>query len=133
VLFDNNAVALEILTALYACTLFLVASVKSWRLVARPAEHDIPPAADQAKVAQAANQEQAESFEDRLARISAEAGLSPRETQIVEYVGRGHSSVYVARTLFISESTVYSHVRNIYRKLGISSREELIRLFNDPR
>ena len=49
---------------------------------------------------------------------------------MLSFVGRGHSSVYVAKTLLISESTVYTHVRNLYRKLGVTSREELIQLLN---
>ena len=72
--------------------------------------------------------ESVETLDQRIARLARDSGLSPRETEIVGYVGRGHSSVYVAKTLLISESTVYSHVRNVYRKLGVSSREELIQL-----
>ena len=72
----------------------------------------------------------AESFDERLARLASTAGLSPREAEVLSFVGRGHSSVYVAKTLLISESTVYTHVRNLYRKLGVTSREELIQLLN---
>lgn len=56
--------------------------------------------------------------------------LTPRETEILAYVGRGHSSVYVADELVVAESTVRSHRKNIYRKLGISSREELFDLLD---
>ena len=72
----------------------------------------------------------AESFDEHLARLASTAGLSPREAEVLSFVGRGHSSVYVAKTLLISESTVYTHVRNLYRKLGVTSREELIQLLN---
>lgn len=73
----------------------------------------------------------AESLDERIARLAASAGLSPRETEVLGFVGRGHSSVFVAKTLLVSESTVYTHVRNLYRKLGVSTREELIQLVND--
>ena len=42
------------------------------------------------------------------------------------YLGRGHSYAYIANALTVSENTVRTHVRNIYRKLGVTSREELL-------
>ena len=50
------------------------------------------------------------------------------------YLGRGYNHTYIAKKLYISENTVRTHVRHIYGKLGISSREELIDLVdgNEP-
>lgn len=124
----SNGMVLVILTALYGCGMLLVGCIKSWRLIAHPSGSSQMEACDGGS----GSGVRPETFEDRLARVASEASLSPRETQIVGYVGRGHSSVYVAKTLLISESTVYSHVRNVYRKLGVSSREELIQLLNAP-
>ena len=39
-------------------------------------------------------------------------------------IGRGHRNVDVAASLDLAESTVASHIKSIYRKLGISSRAE---------
>lgn len=44
------------------------------------------------------------------------------------YAGRGYGSSYIAPALGISENTVRTHVRHIYEKLGVSSREALIAL-----
>lgn len=121
----SNGTMLVLLTALYGCGMLFAGCLKSWRLMARSATGAVLGAAQDPK-------DHAETFEERLARVATEASLSPRETQIVGYVGRGHSSVFVAKTLLISESTVYSHVRNVYRKLGVSSREELIQILNAP-
>lgn len=55
--------------------------------------------------------------------------LTEREKEILGYVVTGHTSSYIARTLFISESTVRGHIHHIYQKLGISSREEMTELF----
>lgn len=55
-------------------------------------------------------------------------GLTEREREILGQIAAGHSSSYVARVLFISESTVRGHVHHLYQKLGVSSREELIAL-----
>ena len=130
-LVSNNAVVLVVLTTLYGVWLMLSGCLASWRLtVGTDVEKgtDLPNAR---AVRTGERQGKAgESFDERVERLSAEAGLSPREREIVQYIGRGHSSVYVAKTLLISESTVYTHVRNIYRKFGVSSREELIHLLN---
>lgn len=68
-------------------------------------------------------------FKRKAEEIGDAFRLSPRECEILGYIGRGHSSVYIAKTLVISENTVYTHVRNIYRKTGADSREELLEMF----
>ena len=53
--------------------------------------------------------------------------LSDREAAVLEAVARGLSNREIGRQLWISEQTVKFHLRNIYRKLGISSRTEAAR------
>jgi DNA-binding NarL/FixJ family response regulator len=53
-------------------------------------------------------------------------GLSKREREILEYLSRGYNSPYIAQALFISESTVRSHLRSIYRKMKVNSRMEVL-------
>ena len=53
--------------------------------------------------------------------------LSEREAVVLEAVARGLSNREIGRQLWISEQTVKFHLRNIYRKLGISSRTEAAR------
>lgn len=62
----------------------------------------------------------------RFAELVELRKLTPRETDIATYLRRGHSYAYIASALTVSENTVRTHVRNIYRKFGVSSREELI-------
>lgn len=45
---------------------------------------------------------------------------------------RGCTLRHVADEFGISQGTVKNHVYNIYRKTGISSRVELVRLFRKP-
>ena len=67
-------------------------------------------------------------LEARCAALAERFGLSPREAEILGYLARGFSPTYIAKDLVLSVSTVRTHVRNIYRKLGIGKREELIHL-----
>ena len=53
--------------------------------------------------------------------------LSPAEQRVLEQLVQGMSLSEVARTLWLSSNTVKSHRRSIYRKLGASNREELLR------
>lgn len=127
-LYDNSQAFLSLLAVLYTCGMLVFSCNKLWKSTTSNMREDGIAAINDDPAAIA---EPHESFDERLERISKESGLSARETQIMSYVGKGHTSVYVAKTLLISDSTVYTHVRNIYRKLGITSREELIQLLND--
>jgi DNA-binding NarL/FixJ family response regulator len=61
------------------------------------------------------------------ARSAAGDDLSDRERAVLEAVARGLSNREIGRQLWISEQTVKFHLRNVYRKLGISTRTEAAR------
>jgi DNA-binding NarL/FixJ family response regulator len=54
--------------------------------------------------------------------------LTPREADVLELLQDGATNAQIAQTLSIGMETVRTHARNIYRKLGISSRRDLARL-----
>ena len=59
-------------------------------------------------------------------------GISEREQEIVHLVKVGMSNKEIGQKLFISLSTVKSHLYNIYRKTGVKNRYELIRKSETP-
>jgi DNA-binding CsgD family transcriptional regulator len=58
--------------------------------------------------------------------------LSKREFQIIELILQGKSNKEISETLFISLNTVKNHIYNLYQKLRIKNRGQLmILLFNE--
>ncbi|MDE7266903.1 MAG: helix-turn-helix transcriptional regulator [Lachnospiraceae bacterium] len=55
-------------------------------------------------------------------------GLTKRELEIAGMIAEGKSNGEISEQLYISETTVKKHVSNIFEKMGISRREELIRI-----
>ncbi len=64
---------------------------------------------------------------DALHRALTDDALSPREVEVLRLIALGHTSVEIARKLQLSPRTVESHRANIHRKLGLSTRAELVR------
>ena len=62
------------------------------------------------------------------ASVAREGGLTEREAEILVYLARGRTKAYIADALFVTENTVRSHVRNIYSKLDVHTRQELLDL-----
>src|SRR5919109_2313445 len=54
--------------------------------------------------------------------------LTPREADVLALLQEGATNAQIAHALSIGVETVRTHARNIYRKLGISSRRDLARL-----
>lgn len=64
----------------------------------------------------------------RVARSGLES-LTPTEKQIATLAARGHSNAEIAESLFVSVRTVKFHLSNVFRKLGIEGRLDIVRLF----
>ncbi|MCS6838000.1 MAG: helix-turn-helix transcriptional regulator [Bdellovibrionaceae bacterium] len=61
-----------------------------------------------------------------LRDILIQKGLSNREAEVAELVTRGLSNKEVANQLFVTEKTVKFHLTNIYKKMNVKSRAQLI-------
>jgi DNA-binding NarL/FixJ family response regulator len=56
------------------------------------------------------------------------AGLTDRETAILNAAARGLSNDEIAKELWVTQQTVKFHLTNIYRKLGVKNRTEATRI-----
>lgn len=56
--------------------------------------------------------------------LDSRVELTARETEVLAMIGQGLRNAEVATEMRITENTVASHIKAIYRKLGISSRAE---------
>ncbi len=65
-----------------------------------------------------------------LVKTHEEEKLSKRETEILELLAKGLLNKEVAAQLFISDATVKKHIENIYAKLQLRSRVELVNWYN---
>jgi DNA-binding CsgD family transcriptional regulator len=57
--------------------------------------------------------------------VLRDSGLSAREADVAELVGRGATNAEIARSLHVTEATVKTHLRHIYAKVGVTSRTQL--------
>ena len=66
-----------------------------------------------------------------LTAIAARYGLTARETQLLEMLTRFRENREIVDTLHVRESTLQKHYQNIFHKLGVTSRWEIMRLLLD--
>ena len=53
-------------------------------------------------------------------------GLTPTERKVLTLIGQGHSNSEIAASLFIADTTVRTHVRHIFEKLGLRDRVQAV-------
>jgi DNA-binding NarL/FixJ family response regulator len=58
------------------------------------------------------------------AEVASEPELSPRETEVLQLVGRGLPNKRIARELGISEKTVKAHMTQIFQRIGVTDRTQ---------
>lgn len=60
--------------------------------------------------------------------ISVIGTITPQERNIIALIAEGMQTKKIASTLFISEHTVQTHRKNIYRKLNVTSITDLVKI-----
>lgn len=64
--------------------------------------------------------------ESVCAGLAARANLSPREADVLRLLARGRTTARIQDELGISTNTVNTHVRHVFQKLDVHSRQELL-------
>jgi len=62
------------------------------------------------------------------AALTEEYALTGREGEILFLLARGRTSQHIASSMFVAQTTVKTHQRSIYAKLGVHSQQELLTL-----
>lgn len=105
---------------LLVLTLFLYWRAKAGRS-AKPAEARKPD-----ERLSAAPDERGEESDEIADAWAHRYGFSPREVEVARLLLQRTPYKQISAQLFVSENTVKTHVRNIYKKADVSSREELL-------
>lgn len=65
--------------------------------------------------------------------IAKKYHLTARELDVLLLLAKGHSRPFICKELYIADGTAKTHIRNIYRKTGCSSKEEILSIMNAER
>ena len=65
-------------------------------------------------------------FKDRCNQLAQEYGLTPRETEVMILFAKGRSSTRIQEDLVLSRGTVTTHLRHIYQKMDVHSKQEFL-------
>lgn len=87
----------------------------------RPFEEEATDLSDQTTVDQACE------------ALSRRCRLTVRETDVLRLLARGRNRAFIREELVIGDETVKSHVKAIYRKLGVHSQQTLIDMVEEER
>lgn len=101
---DENA---ELMTGLFAVLFLAIGVVLSRYLFVRKREDSVHIDFDP---------------EEQLKKL----GITQREYEVLKLVAEGHSNQEISKTLFISESTVKTHVSNVLVKLDAKRRTQAV-------
>lgn len=107
---DVVLVITTIITTLYVVILLLNRSVRS----------------EDGSLIKTQRDESERALPDRCSELAEIHGLTAREHEILIYLAHGYSNTYISEVLFISPNTVRTHIHNMYKKIGASSREDII-------
>lgn len=122
---SNIGFALTLLIVIGYAILFTETDVTSFRQ-----EFQTEDATAEKSVGQAdADEDNVQSNEqDIVLQMSSDFGLSQREAQILPLLLKGRTLARIQEELYISQSTVNTHIRHIYQKCKVNNKQELLDL-----
>lgn len=120
--------------ALYSALFCVVSLAAGWQLAGawkRSEEAELAAIRDLREFFEAYSQSE-ESVEERCSRAAREYDLTRREEAILVLLLEGKTRAEVAAELYVSDNTVKTHIRNLYRKMGVSGKTELAEAVGAP-
>lgn len=69
-----------------------------------------------------------DTFNASCIDLAVEYGLTSRESEVFAYIAKGYPRQYICDKLVLADGTVKSHIRRIYMKMDIHSRNDAIKL-----
>lgn len=78
------------------------------------------------QVVKAAEGAEKDPLDEACGKVAKAFHLTERESEVMVLLVRGHTRAAIAKKLFISENTARAHVKSIYSKLGVHSKQQLI-------
>ncbi len=131
-------VSTTVITAVYAFAMVIVPGLRNQRLASTEPlleestsqqREDAPCEPEPSSATAPATR----TLEERCTALAKTYHLTAREAEILGYLAAGYGSGYISEVLYISPNTVRTHIHNIYGKLGVNSREDVLDMVKAPR
>jgi DNA-binding CsgD family transcriptional regulator len=129
-----------VLIMFYFALILLVISSPALRslLLAISSDETSPTTSSQAPSGPQAKEDETDSAHDRYwtepcAKVSSLYGLTAREAEMLCLLAKGRDISFMEDTFVLSRNTVKMHVRHIYQKLDVHSKQEVIDLVESAR
>ena len=78
------------------------------------------------QIAETAESARKGPLDEACDKVAATFHLTERESEVMMLLIHGHTRAAIAKKLFISENTARAHVKSIYSKLSVHSKQQLI-------
>ncbi len=127
--------ALSIVVCIYVLSMALVLQMRESRLPAgnaHPAASPDAPSQDTPEVPADPASRIESAIAGWAARMADAHGLTAREQEILVLVVRGSDTPSIADALGLSDNTVRTHKKSLYRKLDVHSKQELLAMMQRP-
>ncbi|WP_087881552.1 helix-turn-helix transcriptional regulator [Arabiibacter massiliensis] len=111
------------LTAVALVAVYLIAMVSMFLFKDRKLQ-----GVDEAAAEPPSSEQRGDALEARCAALAEGHGFTPRESEILVHLGQGRTARAISEKLVVSENTVKYHIKSIYQKLDVHSRDEVIDL-----
>lgn len=122
VLYDNLGANLYDVSKLAAVSLALIAGVVMVLFVVISRKANTPTS----DVVGTLPEEQSNGDAATAHYLMEDKGLSQREAEIAIMFAQGRSAPYISQHFYLAESTVKSHLKRVYAKLGVHNKQDLL-------